>query len=396
MLTHLDEEDVEALLETTFFVITRYWPSLNESTALLAQQMLKSLVSESEKLVAKYIVKLPSLRHIPELRDLETKLDQLRPAILTVEEVLEAFAERISHENSGVALQALAELIQFLQENRDVLHTSDVSLQSDTGAVALMRSLLDCACKYSGFPGDIARLCTEAMGLIGCLDPSKIETVREQRSIVILNNFVNNEETTDFVCFLLEEALVPAFLSTTDVMFQGFLSFAMQELLDRCDLKAANAMQGTGMVGGNDIYRKWIAMPEAIREVVTPFLASRYVVAPMTYAEIEYPIFRPGRTFANWLKQYTLDLLRKGQTPFADMIFEPLARVVRVKDLSIAEFILPYIVLHTLLGSRTSQKERENVLGELLAILKYQPAEGASYLEKEDMKRYCHVGFEVP
>ncbi|CAJ0548046.1 Ff.00g048000.m01.CDS01 [Fusarium sp. VM40] len=395
MLTHLDEEDVEALLETTFFVITRYWPSLNESTALLAQQMLKSLVSESEKLVAKYIVKLPSLRHIPELRDLETKLDQLRPAILTVEEVLEAFAERISHENSGVALQALAELIQFLQENRDVLHTSDVSLQSDTGAVALMRSLLDCACKYSGFPGDIARLCTEAMGLIGCLDPSKIETVREQRSIVILNNFVNNEETTDFVCFLLEEALVPAFLSTTDVMFQGFLSFAMQELLDRCDLKAANAMQGTGMVGGNDIYRKWIAMPEAIREVVTPFLASRYVVAPMTYAEIEYPIFRPGRTFANWLKQYTLDLLRKGQTPFADMIFEPLARVVRVKDLSIAEFILPYIVLHTLLGSRTSQKERENVLGELLAILKYQPAEGASYLEKEDMKRYCHGVFRI-
>ncbi|KAM0289256.1 hypothetical protein ACHAO9_006214 [Fusarium lateritium] len=395
MLTHLDDEDVEALLETTFFVITRYWPSLNESTALLAQQMLKSLVNEFENLVAKYIIKLPSLRHIPELRDIETKLDQHRPATLAVEEVLEAFAERISHENSGVALQALAELIRYLQENQDALHTSDVSLQSETGVVALMRSLLDCACKYSGFPGDIARLCTEAMGLIGCLDPSKIETVREQRSIVILNNFVNNEETTDFVCFLLEEALVPAFLSTTDVKFQGFLSFAMQELLDRCDLKAACAMQGTGMVGGNDIYRKWIAMPEAIREVVAPFLASRYVVAPMAYAEIEYPIFRPGRTFASWLKQYTLDLLRKGQTPFADMIFEPLARVVRVKDLSIAEFILPYIVLHTLLGSRTSQKERENVLGELLAILKHQPAEGASYLEKEDMKRYCHGVFRI-
>ncbi|KAG4270793.1 hypothetical protein FPRO04_02774 [Fusarium proliferatum] len=395
MLTHLEETDVEALLETTFFVVTRYWPFMNESTALLAQQMLKSLVDEFDPLVAKYIVKLPSLRHIPELRDIEEKLDRHRPATLAVEEVLEAFAERICHENSGVTLQALTELIPYLQENQAALHTSEISLQSDIGVVTLMRSLLDCASKYSGFPGDIARLCTEAMGLIGCLDPSKIETVREQRSIVILNNFATNEETTDFVLFLLEEALVPAFLSTTDVKFQGFLSFAMQELMGRCDIKAACAMENSGMKGGNDIYRKWVAMPETVREVVAPFLASRYVVAPMPHTEIEYPLFRPGRPYPSWLRVYVLDLLRKGQTPFADLIFEPLARVIRVKDLSIAEFILPYIVLHTLLGSRTTQQERDDILGELLAILKYQPAETASYQEKEDMRRYCHLVFRV-
>ncbi|KAF5250172.1 hypothetical protein FANTH_4592 [Fusarium anthophilum] len=395
MLTHLEETDVEALLETTFFVVTRYWPFMNESTALLAQQMLKSLVDEFDPLVAKYIIKLPSLRHIPELRDIEAKLDQHRPATLAVEEVLETFAERICHENSGVALQALTELIPYLQENQAALHTSEISLQSDIGVVALMRSLLDCASKYSGFPGDIARLCTEAMGLIGCLDPSKIETVREQRSIVILNNFATNEETTDFVLFLLEEALVPAFLSTTDVKFQGFLSFAMQELMGRCDIKAACAMENSGMKGGNDIYRKWVAMPETVREVVAPFLASRYVVAPMPHTEIEYPLFRPGRPYPSWLRVYVLDLLRKGQTPFADLIFEPLARVIRVKDLSIAEFILPYIVLHTLLGSRTTQQERDDILGELLAILQYQPAEAASYQEKEDTRRYCHLVFRV-
>ncbi|KAF9765646.1 hypothetical protein IL306_002066 [Fusarium sp. DS 682] len=379
MLTYLEEADVEALLETTFFVVTRYWPFLNESTALLAQQMLKSLVNEFDPLVAKYIVKLPSLRHIPELKDIEANLDQHRPATLSVEEVLEAFAERICHENSGVTLQALSELIPYLQENQAALHTSDISLQSDVGVVALMRSLLDCA----------------SMGLIGCLDSSKIETVREQRSIVILNNFATNEETTDFVLFLLEEALVPAFLSTTDVKFQGFLSFAMQELMGRCDIKAACAMENSGMKGGNDIYRKWVAMPETVREVAAPFLASRYVVAPMPHTEIEYPLFRPGRPYPSWLRVYVLDLLRKGQTPFADLIFEPLARVIRVKDLSIAEFILPYIVLHTLLGSRTTQQERDDILGELLAILQYQPAETASYQEKEDMRRYCHLVFRV-
>lgn len=391
MLTHLGSEDVEALLETTFFVVTRYWPSMNEPTALLAKRTLQQLVDKFETLVAKYIVKLPSLRHIPELKDIESKLDQHRPAALAVEEVLEAFAERIRHENSGVTLQALTELIPYLRGNQAALHTSDASPQSDTGVVALVRSLLDCACKYNGIPGDIARLCTEALGLIGCLDPSKTETVKEQKSIVILNNFVDTEETTDFVIFLLEEALVPAFLSTTDVKFQGFLSFVMQELTSRCDLSAACAMATSGMSGGNDIYRKWITMPEAVREVVSPFLTSKYVVAPMAHSEINYPIFRPERSYGNWLRHYVIDLLRKGQTAFADLIFEPLARVIRVRDLAIAEFILPYIVLHTLLGSRATQKDRDNVLGELLAILEHQPGEGASYLEKDDMKRFCHV-----
>ncbi|CEF77084.1 unnamed protein product [Fusarium graminearum] len=395
MLTHLGSEDVEALLETTFFVVTRYWPSMNEPTALLAKRTLQQLVDKFETLVAKYIVKLPSLRHIPELKDIESKLDQHRPAALAVEEVLEAFAERIRHENSGVTLQALTELIPYLRGNQAALHTSDASPQSDTGVVALVRSLLDCACKYNGIPGDIARLCTEALGLIGCLDPSKTETVKEQKSIVILNNFVDTEETTDFVIFLLEEALVPAFLSTTDVKFQGFLSFVMQELTSRCDLSAACAMATSGMSGGNDIYRKWITMPEAVREVVSPFLTSKYVVAPMAHSEINYPIFRPERSYGNWLRHYVIDLLRKGQTAFADLIFEPLARVIRVRDLAIAEFILPYIVLHTLLGSRATQKDRDNVLGELLAILEHQPGEGASYLEKDDMKRFCHAVFRI-
>ncbi|KAM5379618.1 hypothetical protein ACJZ2D_003812 [Fusarium nematophilum] len=395
ILTHLDEEDVEALLETTFYIVTRFWVSIDESSAALAKQMLNFVVTRYEGIVARYILKLPSLRHIPELEDIETKLEQHRPATLLIEEAFEAFAERISHENSGVVLQALMELVPYLQSNQEALHTTALGQQPDAVIAALMRSLLDCACKYSSTAGDIARLCTEAMGLIGCLDPSKIEAVREQRSIVILNNFEGSEETTDFVLFLLEVVLVPAFLSTDDVKFQGFLSFAMQELLDRCDIRAACAMQSTGMLGGNDIYRKFITMPEAIREVVTPFLGSRYIVAPMAATEVEYPIFRLGKPYGNWLRQLVLDLLRKGQTPFADMIFEPLARVIRVKDLSIAEFLLPYLVLHLLLGSRSTQKERDDALGELLGILQHQPAENASSLEKEDMKRFCHAVFRV-
>lgn len=390
MLKYLEEEDVEILLETTFFIVKRHWLSLNSTTITIAKGMLSFLLERHEGIVERHICKLPSLRHIPELKPVESKLNSLRPSLL-LDEALKVFAERVAHENSGVVLQALTELVPYLKNNQSALHSSAVSQQPETVITMLMRALLDCVCKYNGVQTEIARLCTESMGLIGCLDSNKTEAVREQRSIIILNNFEESEETTDFGLFLLEEVLVPSFLSATDTKLQGFLSFAMQELLERCDIKAACAMQGTGMLGGNEIYRKWIAMPEAVREVVTPFLGSRYMVAPMAPVKVEYPIFRPGKPYGNWLRSFVVDLLRKGQNPFADMMFEPLTRVIRVKDLSTAEFLLPYLVLHILLGSRSTDEEKENILGELMGILQHQPAEEASYLEKEDMKRFSHV-----
>lgn len=390
MLSHLEEEDIEALIETSFFIVGRYWSDLNASTAEVAKNMLTLLLDQHEAVVSSYVSRLPSLAHISALSGIDSRLNKLRPA-LVAEEALDIFAQRISHDNSGVVQQALKELVPYLKDNQSALYTSAISQRPDAVITTLLRGLLDCACKHAGTQTDIPQLCAECVGLIGCLDSNRIETVREQRSIVILNNFETANEMTDFTLFLLEVVLVPAFLSATDTKLQGFLSFAMQELLDRSEIKAACDMQSTGMLGGSEIYRKWIALPETVREVVTPFLSSHYMVAPMVPAPIEYPLFRPERLYANWLRSFAIDLLRKGQSPFADMIFEPLTRVIRVKDLSTAEFLLPYLVLHILTGSRSTQLERDQVVGELMGILQHQPEKDASYLEREDMKRFCHV-----
>lgn len=394
MLKSFEVEDIEPLLETTFFLVSRYWPLLDASTSLIAKGMLTYLLDKYEGTVGRYVSHLPSFSHIVPLGELESRLDELRPK-LSPEESLNIFTSRIGHDYSGVVHQALNELVSYLRNNQDILYTSAISQRSDIAIAPLLRALLDCSCKYNGVQLDITRLCVECIGLIGCLDSNQIENVREQRSIVVLNNFDTMDEATDFGLFLLEDVLVPSFLSTTDTKLQGFLSFAMQELVDRCDIRAACAMQNTGMVGGSEVFRKWNAMPENIREVVTPFLNSRYMVAPMAPVTTEYPIFHPGKPYGNWLRAFVVDLLRKGQSPFADMIFEPLTRVIRVKDLSTAEFLLPFLVLHVFLGSRSTDSERIQVLDELTRILEYRLPEDASYHEKEDLKRFCHVSLII-
>lgn len=378
------------MIETTFFIINRYWASFDTKTATAARELLTFLLDKHGPIVESYISRLPSMSHLAELSDVESRLRALRP-VLSIDEALHVFAKRASHDNSGVVLQALTELVPFLRSNQNAIYTSAVSQRENSAITKLLRTLLDCACKYNGALVDITRLCVEAIGLIGCLDSNQVEAVRDQRSIVVLDNFESSVETLDFVLFLLQEVLVPSFLSATDTRLQGFLSFAIQELLSRCDIKAACAMQTTGVLDGNDIYRKWIALPENVREVVSPFLTSRYMVAPMPPVTVEYPIFHPGKPYNNWLRVFVMDLLRKGQHGYADLIFEPLIRVIRVKDLSTAEFLLPYLVMHVFLGPRSSEDERGRVTGELMAVLGHRPAEDASFLEKEEMKRFCHV-----
>ncbi|KAI3544873.1 phosphatidylinositol 3 [Colletotrichum filicis] len=395
LLTCLEPEDVEVLIETTFFVISHYWPLFSESSRQMAKNLIQKLITEFSDSLNDYITKLPSLGHITELADVEKELNAARP-VLDSRTAFALFAERTSHENSGVVLLALTELEVYLRQSGGFLQTSAISQQPDPVVPMLIRALLDCAAKYSAMHQlEIASLCTQCIGLVGCLDSNRVEAPREQQSMVILSNFESADETTDFVLFILGQILVKAFLSTTDTKLQGFLSFAMQELLDRVDIKAALAMKGTGMRDGGVIYRKWLTLSESDRTVLTPFLTSRYLLTPMNVVPVEYPIFRPGKPYGNWMRSFSMDLLGKGQNGHADLIFEPLCRTIKVKDLAVAEFLLPYLVLHVIVGHRSTRKDRDNVIGELVGILQHQPAEDAPYSEREDMKLYCEAVFRA-
>ncbi|RYO96297.1 hypothetical protein DL763_003270 [Monosporascus cannonballus] len=392
MLLHLEEEDVEVLIETTFFLISHYWTSFETATQDLSRHLIETLLNQERAILEDVISKLPSFSHINGLADVEAKLSTLRKPVDN-RTAFFLLSERISHENAGVVLQALRELASYLQKQQGYLQASAVSEQPDSVVPTLARALLNCASKYNGVHEEISSLCTQCIGLMGCLDPNRVDTVRAERQIVVRSNFEESSESTDFVVFLLEEVLVKSFLSATDTKLQGYLSYVMQELLERCDIASAIKLAGTR--DAEPIYRKWLSISEGAREVLTPFLSSRYVLAPMPQQPTEYPIFRPGKIYGNWIRTFTLDLLRRPQNGFASLIFEPLCRVIRVKDLSIAEFLLPYLVLHIVIGETTTGEVRNNVLHELLSVLQHELSQEANYAEKEDKKLYCEAVFRV-
>ena len=397
MLTNLEDDDVESMLESTFSTVIQRWTSFDETTQKRAEETLQYLFRQRARLIRNMIVNLPSLSQLPRLADVEKQLSKLRTPT-DISNAFQIFSGRVSHENSGVVAQALVEVKAYLRIHQSFLQASALSEQPDVVIGLLVRSILDTCVKFNESDHDIAQLSAECIGLIGCLDSNRVESIREHREMVVVNNFHDRGETTDFVLFILQEVIVNAFLSATDTTLQGFLSFVMQELLERCDFREiCTPVLRNGDKGSTDeLYQKWMKLPSSVQNTLTPFLTSKYFI-PQSLEETktEYPIFlsgnmRPDKLYNSWLRTFVLDLLRKPFNANAELIFAPLCRAIRIKDISIASFLLPYVALHVILEG--SDQHRQEIGEELLCVLRYQ-ATDESKVRKDDLKLCSEVRF---
>lgn len=395
MLTNLEEEDVEMMLESTFSTIIQRWDSFDDTTQQRAQETLQYLLKDRRSCVEFMIPSLPSLSQFPLLADIDQQLEKLRGPIDTAQ-AFHVFSRRVSHENSGVVSQALVELKAYLQLHQSFLQASAISEQPHIVVGQLVRSILDSCVRFNDSHHDIAQLAAECIGLIGSLDSNRVESIREQHEMVVVSNFSDPGETTDFVLFLLEEVMVKAFLSATDTSLQGFLSFVMQDLLEKCDFRdicGPILRSGRQNEADDEIYRKWLRLPQSVQQTLTPFLTSKYSVSHMAKVETKYPVFRPktsrsDKMYNSWLKTFVLDLLQKPMNVNAELIFPPLCRAIRIKDLSVASFMLPYVVLHVIIEGNDEQ--RKEIGGELLAVLEYQGTSDL-HVKKEEIKLCSEV-----
>ncbi|OWP07483.1 protein kinase rad [Marssonina coronariae] len=398
MLRNLGDEDVETMLESTFAIIIQHWQRFDDMTQKRAEETLQYLLHARGRLIRNMIVSLPSLSAFPQLAIVERKISKLRTPT-DVGNGFQIFRRRLAHEDPGVVAQSLVELKAYLRLNQSFLQASAVSDQPNIVVGQLVRSILDTCVKYNEWQNDIAALSAECLGLIGCLDPNRVESVRGLREMVVVSNFHDQAESTEFVLYILQEVIVPAFLSAKDPSLQGFFSYVMQELLERCNFKniVGNVLEKGDTNSVEPLYRRWVTLPVGVQDTLAPFLNSKYCLAPMEMPKYEYPIFRPEtmpshKLYNAWLRSFTLDLLQKPFHMCTDLIFPPLCRAIRIKDVSVASFILPYLVLHVIIDGTDTY--REEIGAELLSILEYEcPAE--SQIRREDMKSCIETVFRI-
>ncbi|KAF7116577.1 hypothetical protein CNMCM5793_005058 [Aspergillus hiratsukae] len=375
LVSSLHDEELEPLIDQTFSIVIRYWSAFNDQSRKTAHELVGYILKSHSELVHSNFNTIPSLASIPALSALESEISKVKGK-MDVRSQLSAFGRRCQSENAAVVEQALRELLPCLSRHEEFLHESVLSEQPDPVVAQLTRSLLDCCVKFNAGCDSITLLSAQCLGLVGCLDPNRVDPVKDKKDILVLSNFDRMEETFDFVLFFLQHVLVQAFLSASNTRAQGFLAYAMQNLLRLCNLDSA-VTQRYRDIQADEKYRRWSELPETVRNTLTPFLTSKYTVTVGAIrSNCKFPIFSTELTHGDWLRSFVQDLLQRGSGDNAQLIFSVCSRIVKGQDISIASFLLPFAVLNRIVGG--TQEERLDLQGELTTILSHPLPEASN------------------
>ncbi|KAF1921015.1 hypothetical protein BDU57DRAFT_509551 [Ampelomyces quisqualis] len=364
----LEGSEVMLIIDQTFALIVQHWSLFSEETQLQANKTIVGLTQKYDAQLRARIEFLPSLASIPMFSKTEGELARFKAMVDPIK-IFASFGNRCTDQNAVVVRQALKELVSYLDNNQKHLHQSLNAQKPLPVLAALTRSLLDASIRFSEDHRDISTLCAQCLGIIGGLDPYRVESVREKKRVLMLSNFSRRDEDIDFVALLLEQVLVKVFLSTTNAKAQGWIAYVIQEMLKHCGFSALGLARPRSSQTSTEAQR-WLEIPESVRNVLTPFLSSRYSVnlnPNLHYESPSYPIFSSSISHSTWLQTFVYDLLQKGQGVNVEMVFPVLARVIRGYDLSIATFILPFAALNVIVSD--DEVSMENVGRELLTVL---------------------------
>ena len=390
MMRALKSEESEAFVDQTFALVVRYWPIMSEESQKLATEVVSELWTKHSSSIQDGLISVPSLASIPSLKREQAslaKLDEERDEV----HAFENFVRLLQNENLVVVEQALEELISFLASKEEILQQSIVKEQPDQFVEDLTRALLDACVRFKD-TANISLLCGQNLGLIGCLDPNKLDITRPNQSITVLSNFAKAQETVDFIVYLLEHVIVKSFLSAPSTRAQGFLAWAMQELLKLCNFDEAVALRSR-TTGNGTTYRKWLDLPESVQNTLAPFLNSKYIVQdPPHKARATYPIFAPGKlSYHQWLRSFCLDLLDRAVGDNFREVCRICRRIITGQDSSIPSFLLPFAALNLIVGG--TEIDKADIVTEIQAVLS-RPVEGN--LKVQDDIRLCsETVFEV-
>ena len=368
MVSSLQEDEIEPLIDQTLSIVIRHWDDFTEDTRKQACELVEYIMQRHHELVHDIFNTMPSLASIPIFSKYEAKLNSLKEK-MDVRSHFLAFVRRCQSETATVVEQALRELVPYLAQNEEFIHRSVLSEIPDPVVAQLTRSLLDCCVKFNTSSDVITLLSAECLGLIGCLDPNRVDTVKEKKDMLVLSNFDSMEETFDFILFFLQYVLVETFLSASNTRAQGFLAYAMQNLLRFCNFDSAVANRSRD-IRAEEKYRRWLELPETVRNILAPFLTSKYTVTIGTLnTYCSYPLFSTALTHGNWLRTFVQDLLQSGNGDNAKLIFSVCSRIVKGQDISIASFLLPFAVLNRTVSGST--KEKDDLQCELVNVLSH-------------------------
>lgn len=365
-MTTLRFDDVGPFIGQTAAALLSEWDLLAQPERKIAKDILNYIVVENASEMRKYITEIPNMEDLAgELPEICRKVRVSRQN-WTIEQQLGQILDRVIDENTSITLRSTRELHHFMTQHRQYLQqqASGSAFAAIVGQV--LGALLNALKRSDESQTELRDLCLECLGMLGAVDPDRLEMPSEDSPHKLLHNFEDREETIDFAVHLIRDILVSAFRATSDTKHQAALAYAIQELLNFCGFTSALLRPGMRNVPIK-VKQRWMELPASVIDTVAPLLDSKYSITHGPSTESSKPFYSNSSSYRDWIEIWANHLMQGAKGEDAVKIFGVFRVLIRHHDLDVTQHILPHAVLHNLISGTDAQ--REDLRQEFVCVL---------------------------
>ena len=368
-ITTLKPKDLGPHVGATSAALIHVWESLNEADQKTALHILDYLLNDSLDALGDYVNEVVDLSTIPDSDLIFSRFKKSRNAVPT-EVRLRMLLDRVCSDNMTVVFEALKELKNVMLERGKRSLSELVKGDSFHPLVGeVFKALLIIACRPEENASHLRDLAFVCLGILGAVDPDRIDLSFDDTTMIVLNNFNDETESIEFVLHLVENVLVGVFRSTNDMKYQSHLAYALQELLKFCGFRRELLIPGASVP--NKVRARWNGLPKNVIQTISPLVGSKFKLSNYTVKDdLQHPIYHHQPSFGEWVQNWVVHLITCIKDPMANTIFDSFKLVVRIRDAGIAHQLLPHLVLNVLISGE--DKEAERISEEITTVLKDQ------------------------
>ncbi|CAL1700250.1 unnamed protein product [Somion occarium] len=368
-LTTLNPGDVGAFVGTTTSTFVTSWTSLSPLARERAKQCVDYVLFDIGDHLEQYLSDVADLEEIPDLAIAQRRLMDLR-SNWTPARKMDLMLERVASNNVTVATRAVDELKMFIVAEDDFIRNLLTGDLFDPQMGRVLTCLVTAASRDEDEAATLRSHALECIGLLGAVDPDRLEPETNDSRLLVMHNFMDEEETVTFSLHLIQDVLVGAYRAASDAKYQGTLAYAIQELLKQCKFSPTLIEGGPRGSAPMKVRNRWRALPKIVMEALIPLLHSRYSVNPKEEPCTTHPFYPGKSTYREWIQSWATCLISKVSGERARSIFTLFSTIVRNKDVGVAYHLLPHLVLSVLQSSPGDAPQY--IRDELIAVLEDQ------------------------
>lgn len=398
LIQSLNDEELAAVIDGFICYVLQKWAQFSIKLSLLISEILTILVKERRDLLLRlkpYLTLALLSKSETDILSRDGKFARAVGHTIANTDWITVFAHNFQGTNKYVINQSLDDLERYLKRKQAERSTEFFQRSEQVSDISvLLGSLLDTSHKFKTDELICAK-CARCISIIGSVDATRQKVLRKTAIIKEVYDLNDGGQTRNFLIWVINDRLVPAFWQSENPNKQLFVALVIQESLKYCGLSSAS-----WDVNRKDIYpnesKLWNKFDSVAKTTLYPLLSSLYLAQSWKeYEPLSYPSFAFKEGYLMWIKSFCLDLLKTGTEE--EHPLHVFSSLIREDDGTLSLFLLPYISVDIIIKAESSSPKAmlmTNMIKEFKSIFE-SDLDGLNHLQIDSLRMCYQAIFRI-